>query len=98
MLKIVRSLDFLNQGAGVSVTDEERLEMMFDKIIEEAKEVRDAIGRPAKVEEFADLLDILVSVATHLGITEYEIHEALSKKWDLRGRFDPDFRVCEVPD
>lgn len=98
MLKIVRSLDFLNQGAGVSVSDTEREEMMLDKIIEEAKEVRDAQTRQERVEEFADLLDILVSVATHMGITEYEIHEALSKKWDLRGRFDPDFRVCEVPD
>lgn len=97
MLKIVRSMDFLNQGAGISVSEEERLELMFDKIIEEAKEVRDAQTRAEKVEEMADLLDILVAVSTHLGITEYEIHEALSKKWDLRGRFDPDFRVCEVP-
>lgn len=61
-----------------------------DKILEEAREVIQALGKTSTTEELADLLEVMQKYAKVQGITWDEVLEAKAKKLAAKGGFDKD--------
>jgi len=58
-----------------------------DKLVEEALEVRSATGPADVLAEAADVYEVLIAVAEHLGVSLETIAEAARQKRAERGAF-----------
>ena len=64
---------------------EERKRRLIDKLIEEVQEYKDT----GKVEELADLLEVLQALVEHVHDLKWEdVRELQGRKWEERGGFD----------
>ncbi len=70
--------------------DNDLLDYIKNKIIEESKEVRHANSKEEVVEELADLFEILEKLMVHMNISKKEIETKQSRKRIERGSFDND--------
>ena len=67
--------------------EENYIASLREKIIEEAKEVAEENNREKLIYEFADLLEVAQTLATAVGITEFEIAKAQKEKREKSGGF-----------
>jgi len=78
---------------GESVTEEtlhgeELIHALKAKLIEEALEAADALGRSALIEEIADIQEVMRTLCNRLGIEAREIDEVRERKRVERGGFE----------
>jgi len=66
------------------------LQALFDKLYEEADELR-AADAENRVEELADVLEVLQAIADNLGLEMSELVEIADAKKLLRGGFEHGF-------
>jgi predicted house-cleaning noncanonical NTP pyrophosphatase (MazG superfamily) len=64
-------------------SDNDYLEALKDKLIEEAQEVR----QNPVAEELADVIEVVRAIAEHLSISSQEIEKILTKKNQTNGSF-----------
>lgn len=88
--KLVRDrIPEIMQAAGTTPTfrtinESERLAWLLEKLREEVSEL---VAQPC-LEECADVLEVVVTIARHLGHTEDKLRAATSDKAERRGNFD----------
>ncbi len=82
-------------------TDEDRLTLLLEKEIEEAKEtldkIRNGVNDPEFIEELADRREVHVEIEMEirrLGIDQ-RIDDAMRKKRKKRGGFSKGYILCE---
>jgi len=68
----------------ISCHDNEKIPLLLDKVIEEASEL---VAEPS-LEEMADVIEVVYSLAKALGHNSVEIEQTRIKKLQLRGGFD----------
>ena len=68
--------------------EDEYAAALREKLLEEAREARDAAGRAALLEELADLAEVAFALAQYEGITEAEILQQRAAKNRSHGNFD----------
>jgi predicted house-cleaning noncanonical NTP pyrophosphatase (MazG superfamily) len=66
----------------------ERLPALFAKLHEESDEVASAAGIEHQCEELADLYEVLLGIASELGIPWQNVTRTASEKRELRGAFE----------
>ncbi|TQC41537.1 phosphoribosyl-ATP pyrophosphohydrolase [Rhodococcus sp. WS4] len=66
--------------------DDEYLNALRSKVVEEATEVRDASSSEL-VDELADLFEVVTALTNTLGVTETQVREAADRKRYARGGF-----------
>jgi predicted house-cleaning noncanonical NTP pyrophosphatase (MazG superfamily) len=105
--KIVRDLipkRTLSQGGKVKLADltaEERYgKLVNDKVDEELTEVRKAATKLERLEELADVIEVMYGAAEQLGATEAEVDSLRAKKTKEKGGFKkaPFVETVTVPD
>ncbi|WP_018770498.1 nucleoside triphosphate pyrophosphohydrolase [Arthrobacter sp. 162MFSha1.1] len=64
----------------------EYLDALFEKLIEEAQELRDA-NASQRLEEAADVLEVFNTILTNLGYTVSDVAAAATVKREQRGGF-----------
>ncbi|MFA7308724.1 MAG: nucleoside triphosphate pyrophosphohydrolase [Patescibacteria group bacterium] len=70
------------------LTVEEYSEMLKDKLLEEAGEVKGAQDQGGVGEELADCLEVLQAIATNYGIVWEDIEKKRTDKKEKRGGFE----------
>ncbi len=65
----------------------EYVSSLFDKLVEEAEELRSARGED-RPEEAADVYEVLVTLTTHLGMTLDNLARLAERKRTERGGFE----------
>jgi predicted house-cleaning noncanonical NTP pyrophosphatase (MazG superfamily) len=70
------------------LTETEYLFKLKDKLIEEAKEVSEAVSPNELSEELCDVLEVIHALAKGNGFTMQEIEQRRLKKRDLKGGFE----------
>lgn len=60
---------------------------LFDKLVEEAQELRDAPPK-RRLEEAADVYEVLLAVVTELGVTLDDVAASAATKRETRGGFE----------
>lgn len=70
------------------LTEEEYLQCLKDKMMEEYKEILSAKNKDEALEECADLMELLFAYTTALGFQEEELLDARMRKRDKRGGFE----------
>ena len=68
------------------VDDDEYLRALRSKVVEEATEVRDA-SPSERVDELADLFEVVTALMNACGVTEAQVREAADRKRSARGGF-----------
>ncbi len=63
------------------------LHFLLTKLLEEATELREAVGLDHQKEELADVREVLASIQEALGVLEDEIDRIQTSKRDERGGF-----------
>ena len=66
--------------------DDAYLRALLDKLVEEANELRNATPGQ-RIEEMADVVEVLRALRHRLGLGEYEVHAAADAKRVERGGF-----------
>jgi predicted house-cleaning noncanonical NTP pyrophosphatase (MazG superfamily) len=66
--------------------DDEYLSALRNKVVEEATEVRDAYPSE-RVDELADLFEVVTALMNALGVTDAQVREAADRKRSVRGGF-----------
>lgn len=86
-MKLIRDnyATIINPNCMVAVTEEEALELAIAKIDEELQELKDSNFED--INEFADVFEILLSVAERKGFGFDQLWAAKSKKFFEKGGF-----------
>lgn len=58
------------------------------KLLEEANEVVGASTKSEKIEEIADVLEVIYAIVENLGVSQEEVEQVRRSKKDSRGGFD----------
>ncbi|MBH0776052.1 nucleoside triphosphate pyrophosphohydrolase [Nocardia sp. NEAU-351] len=73
---------------GVRVLDADEYEVaLHEKMVEEVEELRAACTREERLEEAADVLEVLTAVASYYGFTLEDVRDAAAVKAAERGAF-----------
>lgn len=94
--KLIRNkLPELMRNEGVvlftkELSNEEYIDFLKEKIIEEAKEVREASSKDKLVIELADVIEVIHAIAKSNDISLEEIEQERQKKREVNGYFDAD--------
>lgn len=92
--KLVRDLipEIITQNGGdpkISILDDNKFRAaLTDKLIEEASEVKNAEGKDELIEELADVLEIIETLAAFYGGSIKEVSLVKEMKKSKRGGFD----------
>ncbi|MGG0729586.1 nucleoside triphosphate pyrophosphohydrolase [Bacillus paramycoides] len=78
--------------------EDEYIKELCKKIGEELTEYLEAKTKPHKLEELADLLELINALAEHEGTTLEEINNIRKKKAEERGGFSDRVFLIEVTD
>lgn len=70
------------------LSETDYLRLLNEKLIEEAREVICAESKIDKIEEIADVLEVLYAIMKNLGISREKIEEVRKEKVEKRGGFD----------
>lgn len=69
------------------LNDQEYVDALGNKLLEEAQEVKVAKSHAELIEELADMYEVIEALKRHHTITQEEILAAQTKKYDERGGF-----------
>lgn len=64
------------------------LSALNNKLLEEHQEFMAAADKASKLEELADLLEVIYGLCNQLGTTKAELHQACDRKREARGGFE----------
>lgn len=78
--------------------DKTYLGYLFVKLLEEATELTEADTIDHRMEEIADVKEVLISIQEALGLTEAEVEEVRRSKCEERGGFSGRLILDELPD
>ncbi len=70
------------------LSEEEFIEALKDKLIEEAKELKEAKTTEEIFEELVDVLDVYYCILNETGAKTFVLHDAIIDKITKKGRFD----------
>lgn len=91
--KLVRDRipQIIEESGGTPVTrilsEAERLPALLDKLDEEAAELRAAVSDAERLEELADVLEVLRAIATEIGQSWRDVEAVSATKRQERGAF-----------
>ncbi|HEK9099875.1 nucleoside triphosphate pyrophosphohydrolase [Bacillus pfraonensis] len=80
------------------LNDKEYIEEVGKKIGEELTEYLEAESKDHKVEELADLLELINTLAQHEGVTLEDVEKIREQKAEQRGGFQERIFLVEVHD
>ena len=69
------------------ISEEEYREKLFEKLIEEARELRDAQDNEHRIEELADVLEVVEAITMHFEISTQSVQDKKLSKNLERGGF-----------
>ena len=78
-----------------TLNEEEYKKALEDKLVEELNEVLESNGT-SRIEELADMIEVITSLAKLEGKTLNDVIEASSKKKEKRGGFDNKIFLLKV--
>ncbi|MGE7633613.1 nucleoside triphosphate pyrophosphohydrolase [Bacillus paramycoides] len=81
-----------------TLSENEYIKEIYKKTQEELTEYLEAKTKPHKLEELADLLELVNALAEHEGTTLEEINSIRKKKAEERGGFSDRVFLIEVTD
>ena len=73
------------------LSGEALLSALYDKLDEERAEFLAADGDEAKCEELADMIEVIIALASHHGCDEAALMETAARKREARGGFSEGF-------
>lgn len=68
----------------------------FDELVKKLKEEIDEFFEEYKVEELADILEVVFAIAEQLGVSKTELEEIRQTKFNKRGGFEERIYLIEV--
>lgn len=82
------------------IDDENYLKTLDDKLLEECNEVLNAADKNERIEELADLLEVIIAEVKALNVGLETIEKSRLKKLEERGGFDSKIflKITEVVD
>ena len=72
----------------VILSSDEYSKYLNDKLLEECNEAISATGNPSKIEELADVLEVVYSIAKFSGISIKKLEEVRRNKKNKNGGFE----------
>jgi len=72
----------------ITLTNKQLIEQLKKKAVEEAQEMQSVVGLPSELEEYCDLMKVMMAIKQKRGFTDEQIQKVMEEKRQKKGAFE----------